>query len=272
MISGFFRSPDVMGWHAATLAMLAVTLALRSTGAQRLFWTGLAGWGGVGLMLCGRRKMITMIPIFVAAFLLFHMLSGRTRRAWPIVLAVAVACGLGFMAYRQVGSDRNVEVFYASTVDEFAERVHEQGLGALLQTIRQAGFFGQGLGMATQGVHHIQADRPRVWQESGPSMLMVEFGIPGFIAFFLVAAALARRGWRALRVVAMTPAHTVFFGLAAMVIANTAAGVVSAQIFGDPFIGCFLPFVIGLVLSGTRLRRRPAAAAAGAPQPAALQT
>jgi hypothetical protein len=29
---------------------------------------------------------------------------------------------------------------------------------------------------------------------------------------------------------------------------------VSSQVFGDPFIGCFVPFLIGTVLSGARLQ------------------
>jgi hypothetical protein len=42
--------------------------------------------------------------------------------------------------------------------------------------------------------------------------------------------------------------------VASVVVANAAAAVVSSQIFGDPFIGCFVPFLIGVILAGVRLQ------------------
>ena len=70
---------------------------------------------------------------------------------------------------------------------------------------------------------------------------------------------------------ASTPEYPLYAGLVALLLANALAGLVSAQIFGDPFVGIFLPFLVGVVLSGARLRpvAPPAAASAGAAEPRA---
>ena len=60
LISGFFRSPDLMGWHAAALVMLALTLALASRGPQGLRWLVPATLAAVCLVISGRRKMVVM--------------------------------------------------------------------------------------------------------------------------------------------------------------------------------------------------------------------
>jgi O-antigen ligase len=208
----------------------------------------------VALMLCARRKMIAMIPLFVLGFLFLNVRFHNVRRIVSLLVVLVTTIAVGFYAYSRLGSDRRVEKFYLTAVRESVERTQAHGIGAVIETVRQAGFFGHGLGMATQGVHHIRAERPRIWQESGPSMLVAECGIPGLLAFLAVVVALLRGMYRALQHSAQTTEHAIFYGLAALVLANGAAGIVSAQVFGDPFVGVFLPFVIGATLSGIRLR------------------
>ena len=50
------------------------------------------------------------------------------------------------------------------------------------------------------------------------------------------------------------PHALIYFGLTALLVANLMMGVVSAQIFGDPWISTLLPFTFGLLLSGYRLQ------------------
>ena len=246
-----------MGWHAATLTMASLMLALRSDGMRRAGWIGLAGWGGVGLMLCARRKMISMLPPFVLVLVGLYLAFRHASRVWPLLITVAVALVAGAYAYTRVGSDEDLENFYATALHEAGERVRDHGFGSVVVTVRQAGFFGYGLGMAVQGVHHIRAARPRVWQESGPSMLMAEVGVPGFAMLLAVLFFLLRTVMRALRRAAETTEASLFFCLAALVAANLLAAIVSAQIYGDPFIGMHLAFIVGLVLSAERLRPGP---------------
>lgn len=267
MTAGFFRSPDVMGWHAATLVMAGLTLALASRGVGRLGWAALAGWGGVGIMFCARRKMISMIPPFVLVLLVLYVLSGHWRRGRAVVVTTAVVLLVGFFAYVKLGTDPEIEKFYGTSVPEMGERLRAHGWDSVVGTIGQAGFFGYGLGMAAQGVHHIAIARPNVWQESAPSMLMAEVGVPGFVLFLAMVAAYAAAARLALRRGATAPEHALFFGIAALAAANGFAGLVSGQIFGDPFVGIFLPFLMGVLLSAGRIEPGDDAAAAGRLEP-----
>jgi hypothetical protein len=253
MVSGFFRSPDVMGWHAATLVMFAVALALHQGGWRRFGWAALAGWGGVALMFCARRKMIAMLGPYAVIMAFLFVLFRRGRGLVAIALCAVIALAVAIRTYQEVGSSKDVEKFYGTTLDEASDRMEAHGVGAVAETIRQAGFWGHGLGMAVQGTHHIQCKRPRLWQESGPSMLAAELGVPGLVTVALVLVVGAGMVGFALRTAAGTPLYALYFALAGFVAANGVGGIVSAQIFGDPFIGSFLPFLMGLVLSGQRL-------------------
>ena len=253
MVSGFFRSPDIMGWHGAMLVMMGTTLTLASRGIKRVPWALLAGWGCVALMICARRKMITMVLVYAFSLLGLYVAMGHARRVLKLLAVVLVVSSIGAVAYVQMGADDEVAEFYASTLGELDTRLEGQSIVAVWSTYQQAGFWGHGLGMAMQGVHHLQVQRPRVWQESGLSILFAEVGFPGTVAFLAMATALAFALWRSVAWGSDSPEHTAYLGLAAMVIANVAAAMVSAQILGDPFIGCFLPFLTGLTLSGIRL-------------------
>lgn len=253
MISGFFRSPDLLGWHAAALVMFAVALAMHQRGWRRFGWAALAGWGGVALMFCARRKMLAMLGPYVLAVALLFLLLRRGRGLVAIVLCVVMGVGVAVWAYQGLRSDREVEKFYGTTLDEASERLEAHGIETVVETIRQAGFWGHGLGMAAQGTHHIQCQRPRIWQESGPSMLAAELGVPGLIAVGIVLIGGSAALWGAVRTAGRTPLYALYFALAGFVVANGVGGIVSAQIFGDPFVGVFLPFMTGVVLSGQRL-------------------
>jgi GNAT superfamily N-acetyltransferase len=68
LLSGFYRSPDVMAWHAGMLTSIAIAMALRAGITKRmLIWGSVAGWGFFNCMIAGRRKAI----YFVVAFALF---------------------------------------------------------------------------------------------------------------------------------------------------------------------------------------------------------
>lgn len=253
MISGFFRSPDVLGWYAVALVMFAVGLATYVGGWRRFGWAALAGWGGVAIMFCARRKMIAMLAPYVLVMACLFILFRRVKGLPAIGLCLIVAIAVWGYAYQGMGSNKEVERFYGTTWDEAADRMEAHGFAAVVDTIRQAGFWGHGLGMAAQGTHHINCERPRIWQESGPSMLAAELGVPGLVAVVVLLGVFARAAWAALRVAGASSLYPLYFSLAGVVAANGASGIVSAQIFGDPFIGSFLPFVLGLVLSGQRL-------------------
>ena len=64
LICGFYRSPDLMGLHAANVAMFASMLTVRREGRFKWLWALLVMWGSFCLLLSGRRKMIGMLLVF----------------------------------------------------------------------------------------------------------------------------------------------------------------------------------------------------------------
>lgn len=253
MIAGFYRSPDVLGWHSVVLTMLASSLALWSSGRTRLFWVTLAAWGIIGGMLCGRRKMMLMLPIFVLALLwLYRRHRSRERARSPLGVIVAAAV-VGYALYQQMDPNPDVQRYYFVDTEDVVDRIASHGYQALIVTYRQSGFWGEGLGTATQGTQHLRVARPRTWQEGGLGRLLVELGVPGFIAMAFLLLMLLRA---LLELTAGLGTHIRDFcliaGLGAFFLANAASFIVSHQIFGDPFVNSFFSLMIGLLLSASR--------------------
>jgi hypothetical protein len=255
MLSGFFRSPDIMGWHAIMCFMICMIMAVRTKGVWRIFWIGLGVWALLNLWLCGRRKMLAMIPIFVGvlSLLVFHFRS--TRRFVPVLGIFLLVGGLAWQVVSPEEGDP-VTSFYMTLIDEWDERVVQHGFRAVLTTVQQAGFWGYGLGMSQQGIHNLDVDRPHTWQESGPGKLFAELGVPGSLLFMLLGFVFLRTCLAIIEVHRESTGFVLYAGLFAVLIANLASAVVSAQIYGDPFIVLFMSLLIGLLLSGGKRLRR----------------
>jgi len=85
MISGFYRSSDVMGWHAAAVAMLSLVLARTGKGSSRIAWVALACFAMAALLLCGRRKMVYMLPVFFLALAWVYWQAGRAAQVMALM-------------------------------------------------------------------------------------------------------------------------------------------------------------------------------------------
>jgi hypothetical protein len=144
--------------------------------------------------------------------------------------------------------------YYTETRDETWDRVQVQGIDTVVTSFQQSGFLGEGLGFATPGSQHIRVARPRIWQESGPSRLLVELGVPGFVAILLLLGAIGVSLWRGTKRLLRTgsPVAPYAAGLLGFFIANAGSLTVSAQILADPFIASFLGLLAGVSLSLTR--------------------
>ena len=260
MIAGFYRSADVMGWHAAAVAMISVILALTAKGARRWWWFAFAMLATIALLLCGRRKMVYMLPVFLVSFGFIFWQAGRAAR----VVALAVFLCLPIASVAVVGDwigegSANIRYYSGEGLQQDAiQSIRGQGFSSVVETYRQTGVLGAGLGFATPGSHHISVSRPRVWQESTTSRIMVELGVPGAVGFLFVMLAIAMKLWRVAisQLRANTSASVYVGGLVAFFMANVGSLVVSGQILADPFIAAFLGFLTGATLSVPRLDRR----------------
>ncbi len=256
LTAGFYRSPDIMGWHAIAVGMLASTLAVSSEGAKRCFWISIAAWGVFAAALSGRRKIVMMIPVFA---LVLAWLYWRSRNPGRLVTVIGVLLGvlvLALFVYQSVGPDAEIGRYYLTPFGEVVDRVRGHGYQALITTFQQSGFFGEGLGSASLGAQHLQVARPRTWQEGGLGKSLVELGVPGFICFmilsFLVLKSIFRLPLR--RFDPGCPAFALMAGLTAFFLANVGSFVISHQAFGDPFISSFFSLVIGFLMSAARYR------------------
>ncbi len=249
LISGLYRSPDVMGWHAGALIMLGSTLILHARRRRSTLLTAVA-LGAVCVLLSGRRKML-MMPIVWAAF--FIATSVRAMRVSRVVVMAGLALVTLAAVYYAAGEIGISEDYYAyalSATQEGRSRVVSSAWDQVWETVRQSGLLGAGIGVATQGAQHL--GRPDVlgWQESGPSRLMVELGLPGFLGAFFLAYALARTYVR--RLAQASSAPNLSLGLVAFAAANAASFTVSHQVYGDLFISSLTSFLVGAGLSSLR--------------------
>ncbi|MBK6726674.1 MAG: hypothetical protein IPG63_05335 [Xanthomonadales bacterium] len=254
IICGFYRSGDVLGWHASAVAMLSLVLALASTGARRWSWLALSGWAVVALLLCGRRKMVYMMPLFGAVLIWVFWQAGRAARAWSLAGLLLLPMASVWLVRDWMGDESPQMRYYTETGHLTLGTVRNQGFNSLLETFEQTGFLGAGLGTAAPGSHQIPAARPRIWQESGPSRVLVELGVPGATAFVALLISIASAMWRATnrQLRQNTRGGLYAAGLLAFFAANIGSLTVSGQILADPFISAFLGIQIGMVLAFAR--------------------
>jgi hypothetical protein len=263
MISGFYRAPDIMGWHAAMLTAIAIGMITRAEMKRTAWpWMFAAGWGFYNCMISGRRKAVYMVLVFTAAFLWRYF-----RRLKPAQLAAFAMCALAiFFVVHRMSKDEQASAYTRGAIAT-EEEVEQRLEGGLFATIDQAGIMGAGLGTATQGVQHLLTGNETVsWQEGGLGKLAIELGVPGLIgaAFFgfTVLLALYRISgipdhWSTSQVMRAT-----LFGL---VIANVGNFMASAQAYSDPVLTILTCFFLGSLFATVTLDER---APAAPPEPA----
>ena len=265
MISGFYRAPDIMGWHAATLGSIGLAMAVR--GGLRLKswpWMLVAGWGFMNCLFSGRRKATYMLAVF-AAVLVWRYFRRLTKTQ---LTAVALTSAILAVITYQVASNEKTDVYTKGTVTT-TDEVYIRLEGGLLETFGQYGIMGAGLGAATQGVHHITGRELNVgWQEGGLGKLAVELGLPGVAGVFFFAWVLFRTLFR----ISKYPdepgtSQLMRVTLLAMVVSNVVNFMVSAQAYSDAvlildaafFVGCFLGTARLPELYKARMNAAPAA-------------
>src|SRR5205085_9234571 len=62
ILSGFYRAPDIMAWHASMLTIIGIIMALRAGALRKAYpWAVVAGWGFLNCIISGRRKAAYMV-------------------------------------------------------------------------------------------------------------------------------------------------------------------------------------------------------------------
>lgn len=265
MLSGIYRAPDIMSWHAATLTAIGIAMALRAGVSRRVVpWLAVAAWGFLNCMLGGRRKAI----YYVAAFVLLLLWRYFRRLQVSQIVAMLVALLLIGGIVRNLASDEGTSVYArgaATTRTEVLQRLE----GGVIGTFEQFGLLGAGLGSATQGVYHLlPRDVQLGWQEGGLAKLAMELGLPGLLAVVLFFVALLKLLLR-LTSIGDVPGSSQFARatLFALVAANGANFAASAQAYTDPVLTLLTAFFAGCLFATAALDERLTATTPAAVQP-----
>lgn len=270
ILSGIYRAPDIMAWHAATLTIIAIAMAVRAQVLRRAWpWLIVAGWGFLNCLISGRRKAIYMVAAFGLAF--FWRYFRRLTMA-QISSVIAVSLVLTGVVYFVGGSEQSS--VYTRGAKTTGSEIFARLDGGTIGTLQQNGVLGKGLGAATQGVRHVLGTRTDIgWQEGGLAKLVAELGLPGTFVIALLALAVFRM---MLRITAVGDiegtSQIIRVALFAIVVANGMNFLASAQAYSDPVLGLSSAFFLGCLFATATLDERVAAerqrAGAALPAPA----
>lgn len=259
LLSGIYRGPDVMAWHASMLTCIGIAMALRAGMSRNaLLWGSAASWGFFNCMIAGRRKAIYMVAVFCVAFVWRY---GRRLKTGQILALVGVLFAL-YGIVNHLASNEQTSVYAAGAVASQQE-LRDRLEGGALETFRQFGLMGAGLGAATQGVYHLLGSHNVGWQEGGLGKLAVEVGLPGILSLAVIS-------WRVLVLlmrltrIGDVPGSSQFVraALFALVVGNIASFMASAQAYTDAVMALTTGFFVGCLFATAALDERFAAATA----------
>lgn len=255
MLSGFYRSPDVMGWHAAATSMISLILVFTGKGSGRWRWLVVTAIGVGALMVSGRRKMVYMIPLFIILVPGLMIYCRRRGLGINAIIPLALPIIIAFIIGNWLGAESEFVRYYTDDPGDISVQSQNHLWGSVVGTFQQSGFWGSGFGFASPGAQNIPFARPRIWQESGASRLMVELGLPGMLAFLGLTLEFFRSALRTARmqVASQNQGSLLCISLLAFVFANFASLGISGQILADPFIASFIGISLGMQLSFVRI-------------------
>ena len=183
---GVYRSPDILGLHSAHVFCLASMLVFATgNSVGRLRWALVAVWAAALLVLSARRKMIGLAGVFLLlywGFAWFRVTANRPLlwSAWRTKRSRSVFCSFVMLFILIFWWCARPQLEYGvSTLAEAPERIFGALVLSPLTTLSQSGFWGAGLGSATQGNMLVSVNHAGGWQEDGVSRVVHEGGLPG---------------------------------------------------------------------------------------------
>jgi hypothetical protein len=258
MLSGIYRSPDVMAWHAGMLTAIGVGMVMRS-GLRRpmLIWAAVAAWGFTNCLIAGRRKAIYFVLVFCATFLWRYV---RRVQMAQVFASIGLLIALGAVVnYLSSGEETSV---YTRSAMASNQELGQRFEGGMVQTFREVGLMGAGLGTATQGVHHLLGSNSIGWQEGGLGKVAMEVGLPGLLALLLLMIVVGRMLLTLTRINDVAGSSQFMrVMLFALVMANIAGFIASAQAYTDAVLALTAGFLVGAMFASAALDERLAAKA-----------
>jgi ABC-type multidrug transport system fused ATPase/permease subunit len=271
--SGLFRASEIAAWHTATAVCVILLLSsMRRIAIKRMVLViGIVvGLLAIGI-LTGRRKIFVEIAIFISIYVSLLALFGKggTRLAvgailggvlsyllviWVVDEQVNIVAGSGTAGFQRY-AERSATVQYG-----LVDRIFGLGLEPIDWAIDRFGWFGGGLGVASQGAQHFGGGAGVFGGagEGGLGKITAELGVPGLLIMLWFGLAGVRYGWHVLTFVSArsTAVARLAYGLAAFLVANLAVFFVATQLFGDLFVLLILGLVAGFFVATPVLAQR----------------
>jgi uncharacterized membrane-anchored protein YitT (DUF2179 family) len=257
MLSGFYRAPDVMAWHAGTLTAISMAMALRAGVSARAYpWLLATAWGFLNCLISGRRKATYYVIAFVAVFVWRYF----RRMTMAQLIASGFAAILLTGIFLNLSEDKEANVYTRGATASRGE-ILQRLEGGVADTFRQYGLMGAGLGAATQGTQHLLRGRSNLgWQEGGLGKLAVELGLPGLLALTLVGRLLIVTFLRLTSIGDVPGSSQIMRAtLLGLIAANVANFLGSAQAYSDPVLALLTAFFVGALFATATLDERLAA-------------
>jgi hypothetical protein len=256
MLSGFYRGPDIMGLHAATLTIIGMIMSLHARALRRRWiWILVSGWGFLNCLISGRRKALYMIAVFLIAFLWRYLRRLSTGQ----FAAFAVLGILTIFIVAKVSQDSRSSAYTEAAVTS-QEEVWGRLEGGLRGTVEQSGIMGAGLGTATQGVYHVVSATSSAqlgWQEGGLGKLAIELGVPGLLSVAILVVVMMSTMMRISRHPDVAGSSQLMrAGLFGIVVANMVEFMASAQAYSDPVLTLLAAFFVGCLFASASLDER----------------
>jgi hypothetical protein len=258
MLAGFYRGPDILAWHAAMLAAIGIAMSIRARVLSAAWpWMIVAAWGVYACFLSGRRKALYMVLVFVAVFVWRY----ARRLNAPQAVSFTTLVLLLFVVTHRLATSEGTDAYVRAAALQQGE-LFTRLEGGFSETIEQSGFMGAGLGTATQGTQHF-TQKSFSWQEGGLGKLAIELGVPGVIAAAFLLFVLLNYMLKITRAPDEPGTSQIIrCMLMAMLVANMANFIASAQAYSDPVLTLMTAFLGGCLLATAATESRLAAAAA----------
>lgn len=258
---GFLRSTEGAAWHAG--AAISLILVLTVSGVVRwpkwivaILVISLLVAG----LLTGRRKMLMEVLIFAgmyaALLLAYRREAGRLAVIALIMAGLLGVTGMVGLGDSETGGRQRFDAYLergATVFDEADDRFAELGLGSVSWALSGHGFFGGGLGVASQGGQHFGGGAGRFGGagEGGLGKIVAELGVPGLVLVAWLVLAMLAYLRRVIPVVARLndPIVPFYLGLVSILGANIPLFIVATQILGDPFVLLLLGWMLGFSMA-----------------------
>ena len=290
--SGFFRSAETAAWHTVTTVCLLILLSsMRKLSTNQVIVAVALVMALLTIgVLTGRRKLFVEIAIFLSTYVSLLLLFGKGGLRLSALVFIGGMLAYGAAAWFMMDDPATITAMDAGRFEGYAARsasvtfdIFDRFLGLGLAPVQWAiddyGWFGGGLGVASQGAQHFGGGGEVFGGagEGGLGKITAELGVPGLLVAIWLGVSALRYGWAILKVVSQRSAVVarLAYGLAALLLANIAVFVVATQVFGDLFAQLVLGLIAGFFLATPALALREQAehvvsrSATNSPRPAA---